>query len=251
MEASNEAPSAPPRLEAAPRILDLSPSDESEPAELLPYPAPPNVQPPRSGRCPSDMVDVAGMFCIDRYEVSLVDVTQGRRVSPHYPPTHRRSRDLYDRWRRKQAEATTTLGRSLEVPAPPSFQLEGVFSVKAVSEPHTVPNGYLSRLTADQACRNAGKRLCSRETGRCCERLAARPAVRVVGATTLSSTWSGTWTNGSPTREESSWAASFRERRGRAATRPFPLTAPNTSTTAWVPVAVGIRRRELVEVHAS
>ena len=43
--------------------------------------------PPPSSRCPSEMVDVRGRFCIDRYEAALVDQRQGRRLSPYYHPT--------------------------------------------------------------------------------------------------------------------------------------------------------------------
>src|SRR5262245_37295215 len=35
-----------------------------------------------SGRCPADMVDVRGRFCIDRFEATLSDLGTGRLLSP-------------------------------------------------------------------------------------------------------------------------------------------------------------------------
>ncbi|HEY5959943.1 MAG TPA: hypothetical protein VIV60_25485, partial [Polyangiaceae bacterium] len=38
--------------------------------------------PPKSSRCPAEMVDVEGEFCIDRYEAQLADQTSGELLSP-------------------------------------------------------------------------------------------------------------------------------------------------------------------------
>lgn len=162
---SSPEPPAAPRLEVAPRVLDLA--EDTEPSVPIdaatPVPEAPFV-PTHSGRaCPSEMVFVAGRFCIDRYEVSLVDAARARRVSPHYPPTRAQTQELFERWTRKQAGAATELGRLLSVPRPPEFQLEEEFRVRAVAERGALPNGYLSRDAAAEACRNAGKRLCRRE----------------------------------------------------------------------------------------
>lgn len=161
-----EAPERP-RLEAAPQVLDWSREADAQGVpieEATPVPdAPPVPQFVARGGCPADMVSVAGAFCIDRYEVSLVDAARGRRLSPHYPPTRAQTRDLFERWRRKQATATTELGRLLGVPAPPAFQLEEDFVARAISERGALPHGYLSRDAAESACRAAGKRLCRRE----------------------------------------------------------------------------------------
>lgn len=156
---------APPRLDAAPRVLDLS--EDTGPSvpidSATPVPSPSMVLAPAARACPADMVFVAGRFCIDRYEVSLVDVARDRRVSPNYPPSRAQTRELFERWTRKQASATTNLGRLLGVPRPPAFQLEEDFRVRAVAERGALPNGYLSRDAAADACQNAGKRLCRRE----------------------------------------------------------------------------------------
>jgi hypothetical protein len=39
--------------------------------------------------CPAEMVSVRGEFCIDRYEASMVDVAEGRALTPYYPPNPR------------------------------------------------------------------------------------------------------------------------------------------------------------------
>jgi formylglycine-generating enzyme len=137
---------------------DLAPSTRPE-QQLLPGP----WGAPSAGRCPADMVDVRGQFCIDRYEAALVDAAKGREISPYYPATRRSTRGLYDRWRREAPQSATAAGRNLSVPEPPSWQLTEEFTARASVRADAVPNGYLSGVLADQACRNAGKRLCRLE----------------------------------------------------------------------------------------
>ncbi len=108
------------------------------------------------------MVLVGGAYCVDRYEVSLVDRELGRPLSPHYPPEHGVTLDLFERWQREAPRSRMSAGRSLPVPFPPEFQLEQDFVARAVSEVDVLPAGYLSRTTAERACQQAGKRLCSR-----------------------------------------------------------------------------------------
>ncbi len=124
-------------------------------------PSPPLLQGPISGRCPAEMVDVGGRFCIDRYEAMLVETVSARPLSPYYPPTFSQTRDNYARWQQKRSQSATVLGRSMPVPAPPAFQLEHAFRARAVSRPGVVPSGYLSGDLAEEVCRNAGKRLCT------------------------------------------------------------------------------------------
>jgi sulfatase modifying factor 1 len=89
--------------------------------------APPS-SPASASPCPEGMALVGGRFCIDRWESSLVEVTStGDR--PHSP---------YESPDRLAARTT----------------------VRAVSKPGVVPQGYISRDQADAACRASGKRLC-------------------------------------------------------------------------------------------
>lgn len=114
----------------------------------------------RRGRCPPEMVDVRGQFCVDRFEVSLVDRATGRELSPYYHPSAAQVRRCYSGWQTRRLNAGTQQGRSLPVPPPPAFQLQEPFTPSARSQPGVVPSGYLNGRVAEEACRNAGKRLC-------------------------------------------------------------------------------------------
>jgi len=112
---------------------------------------------PVTGRCPVDMVDVGGRFCIDRHEASLVDTRLGREVSPYFPARRGDVRFAFE------AFEGTTPRAPLPLPRPPEWELSEGFSVKARSLARVTPNGYVSGLVAREACLNAGKRLCSPE----------------------------------------------------------------------------------------
>jgi len=117
---------------------------------------------PQAGRCPAEMVLVSGSYCIDRFEVHLLDVKQGRDLSPHYPPSKHFSVSLYERWHEETTAPRGVLGTTLSLPDPPGFQLTEDFQPRAVSQARVLPAGYLSFHSAELACVNAGKRLCTR-----------------------------------------------------------------------------------------
>ncbi|PIE05757.1 MAG: hypothetical protein CSA75_03085 [Sorangium cellulosum] len=52
----------------------------------------------RRATCPSEMVNVGGRFCIDRWEASVVDAKSGRPLSPYYPPHPRLAKQMHRRW---------------------------------------------------------------------------------------------------------------------------------------------------------
>jgi len=72
------------------------------------------------------MVSIEGRYCIDRYEAGLVE----------------------------------TLPTGEEKPFSPFSALIGNETVRAVSEPHVYPQGYISATQASRACAASGKRLC-------------------------------------------------------------------------------------------
>jgi formylglycine-generating enzyme len=146
--------------EPPPRLLYLPDAAPIAPAVAVPASAP-----RASGtRCPPEMVDVRGRFCIDRFEATLVDVRTGQGLSPYFHPTLDATRREYERWQRIRQEAKTPVGRLLPVPAPPEWELGATrLEPMAVSAPDVVPNGYLSGEGAEHACATAGKRLCSGE----------------------------------------------------------------------------------------
>jgi hypothetical protein len=148
-----------------PRVLYL-PDAQAPRASLFPEPlVTPVMIPPRElmpGRCPPEMVFVRGMFCIDRYEASLVDANTGRPLSPYYSPRPSAVRREYERAQERRKTATTEQGKSCPVEPPPDWELEAAsLSPLAVSSPDVVPSGYLSGEIAAAACLRAGKRLCT------------------------------------------------------------------------------------------
>src|SRR5262245_10288597 len=70
-------------VEPAPRAMSADSSAEREPAKEKGESLPP---------CPEDMVFVAGKFCIDRYEATMIDKATRRPFSPYYPPSRREVR---------------------------------------------------------------------------------------------------------------------------------------------------------------
>lgn len=115
---------------------------------------------PSTGRCPAEMVDVEGRFCIDRFESSLAD-ERGRTLSPYYHPTLAQTRSSYRLWQRKRLTVGSQRARLIPVPEPPEWQLAEPFRAVARSVEGAVPSGYLSGKVAAQACEAAGKRLCT------------------------------------------------------------------------------------------
>lgn len=116
-------------------------------------------QPPR---CPSDMVDVAGRFCVDRYESSLVDARTGHPLSPYHHPTPMLALRDQQEWQAKALGIGPIRAHAVPLPELPHWQLEPGVVPRAVSEPNRVPSAYLDLDAARLACANSGKRLCKK-----------------------------------------------------------------------------------------
>jgi len=114
-------------------------------------------------RCPPEMVDVKGQFCIDRWEDVLVDASSGRELSPYYSPLPERARKAQAFWETERANWGSAKARSLALPPLGDWQLAHAIEPMAVSKPGKVPSGYVDGNTAARACERAGKRLCSTE----------------------------------------------------------------------------------------
>ncbi len=147
--------SATAREEGPPKLLYLPDGGDVAPPRAPGQEVLPGPWGIRSGRCPSDMVDVRGQFCIDRFEASLVDVKSRRPISPYYHPTRSATVAQYTHWQKVHP------ARPMSVPVPPEWQLHEEFEPRAVADRGVVPNGYLSGVVAERACAAAGKRLCS------------------------------------------------------------------------------------------
>jgi formylglycine-generating enzyme len=147
---------SPPALLYLPDGGDVALSGQESPLlRGLPEPARP------SAACAADMVSVGGAFCIDRYEMSLVETRLGRPLSPYYHPVKSEVARAHAEW-----QARAEPGQKYAVPEPPGWELSERFDVRAVSAAGRIPNGYLSARIAERACQNAGKRLCSAEEWR-------------------------------------------------------------------------------------
>jgi hypothetical protein len=115
---------------------------------------------PRTGFCPGDMVNVASRYCIDRYEATLVDAKLGRGISPYFPARRADAVAAFEAFRN---DSLPIVADAPALPIPPEWELEESFDVRATSRSLAVPNGYLSGVVAGEACRAAGKRLCTLE----------------------------------------------------------------------------------------
>jgi formylglycine-generating enzyme required for sulfatase activity len=143
------------------------PVPSSSPPELLYVPSAEALLPPPvgfgflpgaprpAGRCPSEMVDVRGEFCIDRYEVQLFDRGRGEALSPYYHPTRAQTATSFAKFKKAVRAGQVAL------PEPPAFQLEHELEPVARSNQSVTPSGYLSGVVAKEACERAGKRLCA------------------------------------------------------------------------------------------
>jgi formylglycine-generating enzyme len=81
---------------------------------------------PAASACPSDMSNINSRFCVDRYEGSLVTKTADGTLEP---------------WPHNQPLAADT-----------------VYIARSIG--NVLPQGYISGAQAEQACKQAGKRLC-------------------------------------------------------------------------------------------
>jgi hypothetical protein len=145
--------------------IPVEPAAESEPAAKIASQAEPPRDPAQKrgepvAPCPPEMVFVAGRFCIDRYEATMVDKKTRRPFSPYYPPSRREVRRAIagQKW------GPAALGKEEAdppVPPLPEWERDPDIEALAVSEAHVVPQAYVSKPTAKAACEAAGKRLCT------------------------------------------------------------------------------------------
>jgi hypothetical protein len=100
-------------------------------------------------------------YCIDRWEISVVDKSSRRELSPYYPPLASLARRIFEVWSVERHVLGDAAARGIPLPAVPEWQKSERFTLMAVSRPGVVPQGYLSQILARRACEAAGKRLCT------------------------------------------------------------------------------------------
>ena len=165
---------------------DTRSTSEAPPLDSAPAPAPPPpgsaANEPEAGApappplvCPREMMAVAGSFCVDKWEASLVDKRTRLVLSPYYPPDRKLAAQLADTWDKQRLEMGSEAAQQVALPPLPAFEREREVDPVAVSKPGAIPNGYVSGLLAARACHNAGKRLCRYDEWlRACEGQAKR-----------------------------------------------------------------------------
>lgn len=111
--------------------------------------------------CPPEMVFVDGKLCVDRFEATLVDVESGREMSPDFPVTPNLFEIALGDWATGRSRVGSVFARAMPLPFVPEWQRGKKLDVMATPRPHVRPNGYLTGLVAESACKAAGKRLCT------------------------------------------------------------------------------------------
>ena len=109
------------------------------------------------------MMAVAARFCVDKWEASLVDKRTGLALSPHYPPDRRLAAQLADTWEKQRLEMGSEEARQMPLASPPRLAARARGRARRRVEAGVIPNGYLSGVMAERACRNAEKRLCRQD----------------------------------------------------------------------------------------
>ncbi len=123
-----------------------------------------------AGACPEGMANIENLFCIDRYEASIVDKNTGEEASPHYKSSWGGAQDAgwqYEFFKKKEISPLKFLrlvkeGQPISMPVRGAERLSG-FEPVAVSFPDKIPAAYATKNIAELACRNAEKRLCFRK----------------------------------------------------------------------------------------
>lgn len=115
-----------------------------------------------SAGCPPEMVRVRD-YCVDRWEASTVDRATGQPLSPYYPPHPKLAREVFRAWELARPLMGHEPAHEMPLPALSDWQRTHSYSPEAVSRPGAIPQAYLSSYVARRACKNAKKRLCTRE----------------------------------------------------------------------------------------
>lgn len=160
--AEPRTPSLPPQLLYLPDGGDAVLNNSPGVPAATPVPIP-NAARNLSRRCPPEMVDVAGRFCIDRWEATLEDETSGRALSPYYSPDPQKAQRTHAQWKNERLKMGGPRARATSLPDLPEWQVTDHVKPMAVSRPGITPNGYMDGNSASAACERAGKRLCTPE----------------------------------------------------------------------------------------
>src|SRR4029079_1863836 len=76
----------------------------------------PTCRPALAPPCPGDMVSIAGRYCIDRFESTLVDAATGAPLSPDYPTTPNLLDFALGEWATARYRTGTVQARAFPLP---------------------------------------------------------------------------------------------------------------------------------------
>jgi hypothetical protein len=109
------------------------------------------------------MVSIAGKFCVDRFEATLLDGRRGDLLSPDWPVTPGLLDFTLAEWATGRERIGNLHARAFPLPFLPPSRLGDKPEPLATSRLGARPNGYVTGVVAEAACSAAGKRLCSLE----------------------------------------------------------------------------------------
>lgn len=120
--------------------------------------------------CQENMASIENLYCIDRYEASIVDKKTEEEASPQYIASLKgvyNTQWQYDTFNHKEIDPKllpqlVQEWQPLSMPARGPEQFSS-FEPLAISLPGKIPAGYVNKIIAAQACANAEKRLCTRK----------------------------------------------------------------------------------------
>ena len=114
-----------------------------------------------SGNCPQEMANVNDKYCIDKWENSIYNKNNpSERASLYYPAKTSQANTLYNYWKNGWKGTPPPNSAYAQMPERGAEITTG-FAGLAMSQPNVIPNMYVSKEIAEQACANAGKRLCT------------------------------------------------------------------------------------------
>lgn len=113
--------------------------------------------------CPSEMANIENKYCIDRWENSIYNKNNpSEKASIYYPAETSLANFFYNYWI-KGWKGTPPPNPAYALMPERGAEITAGFAPLAVSQENIVPNMYVNKKIAEQACANVKKRLCAED----------------------------------------------------------------------------------------